>query len=348
VADPPAIADPCTFTVATAPAPGAVAIIQLQGPPAADIAEQLTGKQPDRFARLVRFADIDEGLAFALRRDWVQLMPHGGPRVVQRLTDRLRDLGATPADAIDPLTMYPEARNPLEAHMLAALAHAASPAAIDRLLAQPAIWQKAASAKTVSGTVMADSPLDHLITPPTVVLVGRANVGKSTLTNFVTGRATSITADLPGTTRDWVGGLAMLPTPVGELCVRWFDTPGLRDTHDPIEQRAIQLARPLIESADLLIAVADPQHPRPDETALPRTPDLHVINKADRLTHAPPADAVPTTATTGQGLDDLAAAIAHRLGLRDIPPDHPWPFCQPLRQAVADDDAQAIADLLAT
>jgi len=342
--------DACQYHLTTADAPGAVAIIQIHGRGAAAITERLTGRRPDRRCRLVRFADIDEGLAWALRDDWVQWMPHGGLRVVQKLTERLRDSGARPVDDVAPATIYPEAATPLEAEMLAAIARAASPAAIDRLLAQPAIWKTVpdtVSAETVSGTVILDSPLDHLVDPPTIALVGRANVGKSTLTNFVTGRATSITADLPGTTRDWVGGLAMLATPIGELCVRWLDTPGLRGAADPIERRAIELARPLIKSADLLIAVADFDRSWPHAAALPRRPDLRVINKADRLAAPPPAEVIATVATTGEGIDDLARAVADRLGLLDVPPDQPWAFCPALKDAVVADDIESIRRLAA-
>ena len=322
-------APPCCYQIVTAANPGAVGIIQLHGPGAIDVTEQLTGKRADQRCRLVSFADIDEGILVALRDDWVQLMPHGGPRVMQRLTEGLRELGCTRAEQIDPMQTYPEAADEIEALMLESLARAASPAAIDRLLAQPDIWRAVPDRDAVD--VQATAPLDHLITPPSIVLVGGTNVGKSTLTNFVTGRATSITADLPGTTRDWVGGLAMLPTPIGELCVNWFDTPGIRKSDDPIEQRAIELARQLIETADVLIAVRDHRQDWPDPADLPRRPDLLVINKADlpasqQSTISNQQSAIPTIATTGQGIDALATAIADHLGLLAVPADQPWAF----------------------
>ncbi|QNN21410.1 hypothetical protein HED60_03690 [Planctomycetales bacterium ZRK34] len=377
------------FSIVTAPAPGAIGIIQLHGVSVVTLLRELTGAADFTGARLVDFGEIDQGLAVMLRDDWAQLFPHGGPRVMQRLTQRLIELGAEPVTAPDPREVYPEAGSDLEADMLDALAKAASPAAIDRLLDQPRRWldwfAKAPSpfqgegrgegqnvqppnharrhdhvpgftphpASPLEGRGAVD-PRDHLITPPAVVLVGPANVGKSTLSNLVTGRAMSLTADLPGTTRDWVAGLAELPTPIGELAVRWFDTPGLRQSDDPIEQRAIELAGRVIESADVLIAVADPASGFADSAACPRQPDLFVMNKADLLVPLPPGEVGPAgrvrassnrshvearrrhsaeapspqpspggrgspdihiSALTGQGLEALSAAIADRLGL---------------------------------
>jgi tRNA modification GTPase len=178
--------------------------------------------------------------------------------------------------------------------------------------------------------------------------VGPANVGKSTLSNLVTGRAMSLTADLPGTTRDWVAGLAELPTPIGELAVRWFDTPGLRHSEDPIEQRAIELAARVIESADVLIAVADPASGFSDPATLPRRPDLHVMNKADlvktRNSKLETRNVLHISALTGMGLDELSAAIADRLGLSATSGgDRPWAFCDRLRRLVESADLPALA-----
>jgi tRNA U34 5-carboxymethylaminomethyl modifying GTPase MnmE/TrmE len=146
-------------------------------------------------------------------------------------------------------------------------------------------------------------------------------------------RAASIVADLPGTTRDWVGGLAELPTPLGELAVRWFDTPGLRQSADPIEQRAIELARPLLENADVLIAMTDPFTDWPDATTLPREPDLWVVNKADLIGDGGvggpgPTDSEPIqmVALRRDRLDALARAVFEQLGLASVDPYRPWRF----------------------
>lgn len=354
------------FAMLTADAPGAIGIVQLVGPDAARVVEQLTGQHPTPRARLVRLGEIDDGLIVALRSDWAQIMPHAGPRVIQRLADRLIALGVEPDRELDPVALYPEADSPLEAEMLHTLARAASPAAIDLLLAQPHRWRRAVDR---GDPALFDDPrplldlgrrLNHLIDPPTVALVGRPNVGKSTLTNLVLGRAASVTADLPGTTRDWVAGLAELPTPLGGLVVRWFDTPGLRAGDDPIEQRAIDLARRALEHADVLIALRDPDLDYPDPDALPRRPDLYACNKTDRPDFDPstlPARPAPPTAPgvphplrlsarTGDGLDALGRAVAAALGL-DAPPDLPWPFTPRLRQPLEIRDPNALHRLVA-
>ncbi len=339
------------YQLVTAPAPGAIAIVQVFGDGVAAVIEKLTGVQPTRRAALAQFEDIDEGLVVALHDDWCQLMPHGGPRVVQRLCERLSELGANPVEQVDARTRYPEAASEFEADMLATLAQAASPAACDLLLAQPQRWRDAiASGAIDAAQVLGDSRvLDHLVTPPSVVLVGRANVGKSTLTNLVVGRAASITADLPGTTRDWVAALAELPTPMGELAVRWHDTPGLRRSPDAIEQRAIGLARAVIGGAEVLIAIRDGERDWPSGDDLPRPADLAVWNKVDLkepdegAAHPAKRPLLTTCATDGVGLEPLGAAVAGVLGFDEPPPGPLWAFSDRLKQLTAGADLQGLA-----
>jgi tRNA U34 5-carboxymethylaminomethyl modifying GTPase MnmE/TrmE len=246
------------FSVMTANTPGAVGIIQVYGNGAATCVEQLCGVRPNAHCRLARFGDIDEGMVVGLRDDWCQIMPHGGVRVVQRLCDALEALGAQPGEALDPRATFPEATTELEAEMLSTLARAASPAAIPLLLAQRERWEQVQQVDKRAMAAISEQ-LDRLVNPATVAVVGRANVGKSTLTNLVMGRAASLVADLPGTTRDWVAGMAQIAMPVGEVVVRWCDTPGMRRSDDTIEQRAIELARRVVAEADVLIAMRDVQ-----------------------------------------------------------------------------------------
>ena len=343
----------------TPQAPGAIALLQLQGPEVPRVLADLTGKthMPDGRARLCRFGDLDEGLV-VLRpttrgEPWAQLMPHGGPRVVQRLIDRLAELGCVYDPTPDPRSVYPEAASPIEADLLATIALAASPAAIDLLAAQPGGWRRwVEDAEPVSESMRSRiqeraAVLDRLLMPPTVVVVGPANVGKSTLTNALMGRAVSIVADLPGTTRDWVGGLVELVPEAGvglggtEVAVRWLDTPGLRTSSDGVEQRAIGLARSVIEQADLLIAMRDDGSGWPGPEGLPREPDLWLLNKCDA---APPKDPsisagdhadrpLRLSAQHGHGLRALQQCVLDRLGLSSLDEDGGlWAFSPTLRR----------------
>lgn len=339
--------------LATAPNPGAVAILQLSGPGTEQALREITGRSTWEPARLylADFGGIDRGLAVMLRSGTdglAQLTPHGGPRVVQSLVQALIDSGVTLDIQPDPVTVYPEADSPIQADALAAVASAASPAAIDRLLAQPALWRAAVRSSQGPGPfdrdkVQSDSRiLDRLIMPPTVVVVGRPNVGKSTLTNRLMGRSVSLVADLPGTTRDWVGGLVELGDLTDALAVQWVDTPGLRASDDDIEQRAIGLASHPIAAADVLISMRDPQHDWPDPAGLPREPDIRVMNKADLLDGTSPG-AIALSAVTGQGVDVLQRRVSEVLGLGGLSSDTLWAFSDTLRRWVRG-DSDSLAD----
>jgi tRNA modification GTPase len=318
----------CTAILTTAAQPGPVAIIQLAGD-VVPVLRAVTGVEawPVERLRLVDLAGIDEGLACRVDEQVAQLMPHGGPRVVQTLLAHLEEIGVRleqPA-RLDPGLLYPEAGGPVEAMALAALARAASPMAIDLLLDQPRRWR---TGDPVSPDDRARSTrLDRLLEPPRVVLAGPTNVGKSTLSNALLGRSMSITLDRPGTTRDYTAGRIDL----AGLVVTWHDTPGLRPTDDPIEARAIALSRSLIDRADLLVAMTDAGHEWPD---LPRSPDLRVAGRCD-LGRRADAD-LSVSATTGEGLPELARAVRDSL----VPPDdlaHPgrWIFDDRLQRGLS-------------
>ena len=347
-------ADQPRIVVATASNPGAIGLVQLFGPGAADLLRQLTSVDdwPTQRLRLADFAGIDVGLAVLLRDGWAQLMPHGGPQVMRRLLDRLIDLGAVYEPDPPARQAYPEADSDCEAEMLALLARAASPAAIDLLLAQPKLWRRWVErpAEDANAVIGRSDQLDLLVDPPAVVVVGRPNVGKSTLTNRMLGRAASIVADLPGTTRDWVAGLAELGPPASAVAVRWLDTPGLRESDDPIERRAIDLARLAVEQAEVLIAMRDPQSPWPDADHLPRTPDVWILNKVDD-----PQDdrgrgdrdaPLLTSALHGPGVAELERLVALRLGLADPSPDSLWAFSPTLRTLLTEGDHKSLRDYL--
>lgn len=308
------------FMLATPANPGAIAVIQLSGDVERVLAA-LTGRGgwPPGRLRLVSFDGIDEGLAVRLGPSTAQLMPHGGPRVVQRIMARLVELDAAPERdrPFGARELYPEAEDEVEALALAALARASSPLVIDALLDQPRRWRHDAGPLTADDLARSRS-LDRLVTPPLVVAAGPPNVGKSTLANRLLGRPMSIELDHPGTTRDYTVARMEL----AGLVVDWHDTPGLRRADDAIEHEAIEVASRLLDRADFILALTDAAH---DWADLPRAADLRVATKSD-LGRRPGAD-LAISALTGAGLAELVRSIRDRL----VPPadlDHPgrWLF----------------------
>jgi tRNA modification GTPase len=85
------------------------------------------------------------------------------------------------------------------------------------------------------------------------VIVGRPNVGKSSLLNELAGRSRSIVTEIPGTTRDIIEEYVSIKG----IPVSLFDTAGIRETDDPIEKIGVELAEKAIESADLVIVMID-------------------------------------------------------------------------------------------
>ena len=330
-----------SFTFRTALQPGAIAIVQLGGESADldGILAELTGRTsiPLRVPTLAPFADIDEGLVVRLSDTSVFLMPHGGPRILQRLGEFLGGQGVLPQGDDDPGITFPEASDLVEARMLDVLTRAASPLAIDLLLDQPRRWREQGELPLMQEDLDRSQRLNRLLTPPVVVVAGPPNVGKSTLANALLGRTMSIALDQPGSTRDYTRGTINL----AGLVVHWHDTPGIPgipsrvDTalHSPpldtsIESQAIALAEKLIAQADYLIFLTDPHHSWP---ALPvcSVPHLRVLNKVD----LPGAGAEPVaadlsiSATTGEGISQLVRRIRDDLiSPGDLNHAGPWKF----------------------
>ena len=86
-----------------------------------------------------------------------------------------------------------------------------------------------------------------------VALVGRPNVGKSSLLNALLGERKAIVTDIPGTTRDIVEGELNLEG----MLFHFYDTAGIRSSHDIIEEEGIKKAKEMIDKADLVLYIKD-------------------------------------------------------------------------------------------
>jgi tRNA modification GTPase len=156
----------------------------------------------------------------------------------------------------------------------------------------------------------------------TAAIVGRPNVGKSSLLNALLRTDRAIVTPLPGTTRDVLEETLN----IRGIPVRLLDTAGLRETTDLVEQEGVRRSRAAMEQADLLLVLIDGSVPLTLEDRMPVSPDFDkksvlVINKTDLPTGIVPEDlqalqaavmaktTVWISARTGAGLDDLRDAI---------------------------------------
>jgi small GTP-binding protein len=260
--------------------------------------------------------------------NWADICLHGGAWVIESTLKLAKREGfpiidpalPVPAEAVD------EATDELEREVLEYLPLALTEPAIRMLLHQPVAWRK----KIDPAAMLKDTTLWRLLHPPKIAIVGEPNVGKSTLANRLFGQQRSITADLPGTTRDWVGEMA----DIGGLAATLIDTPGLRETDDPIEHSAIAASGEKIREADLLIVVLDATEPRP--VSLPENSQRKIVlvNKIDRPAgwDFSAVDAIRISAKTGEGCEELCRAIRRRLGITDLDANRPRWWTQRQRE----------------
>lgn len=242
---------------------------------------------------------------------------HGGAWVVRSVLDLARRAGFEVVHSPVPPVPEPavDGETVLEREALAYLPLARTELAARALLAQPVAWGER-TADIDPAQTLADRALHHLLHPPRVAVVGVPNVGKSTLANQLYAQERSITADLPGTTRDWVGEI----TNIDGLAVMLVDTPGLRETADVIEREAIGRGREQIAAAGLVVIVMDPTQALGPQRELLEAylGAIRVVNEYDRPGLWDPSaapGAIRTVATTGQGVDELRTTIRrHFLG----------------------------------
>ena len=89
------------------------------------------------------------------------------------------------------------------------------------------------------------------------VIVGKPNVGKSSLLNILVGEEKAIVTELAGTTRDILEETISL----GEITLNIIDTAGIRDTEDVVEKIGVERARKVVEAADLVVYIVDASIP---------------------------------------------------------------------------------------
>ena len=163
-----------------------------------------------------------------------------------------------------------------------------------------------------------------------VVIIGRPNVGKSSLLNRLLQTERAIVAATPGTTRDVIEDSILLDG----LLVNIADTAGLRCSDNPVEQEGVRRAQQEIQRADIIVLVTDSGKAQQDEAAVLKQhvpsgkKTLIVHNKIDLQGKSPCVSAgdqdpptIDLSAKTGAGINLLKEALINLAGLEDMGED---------------------------
>jgi len=146
-------------------------------------------------------------------------------------------------------------------------------------------------------------------------IVGRPNVGKSSLLNALLKQNRAIVTEIPGTTRDVLEEYLN----VSGIPIRILDTAGIRHTHDTIEQEGVRRSLAAIESADIVLVLLDGSEKLQDEDQrvlkeVEGKNAIAVINKSDLPRKLEVLDRprmqVSLSCRTGDGLDSLKRAVS--------------------------------------
>ena len=151
-------------------------------------------------------------------------------------------------------------------------------------------------------------------------IVGRPNVGKSSLLNRLLQTDRAIVSNIPGTTRDIIeeqmtlDGIPLVLT----------DTAGLRDTEDYVEQIGVKRSRAILEDAELVLVVLDSASPLTDEdrkllAAVKNRPHLVLLNKSDlapalsreEVEALSGGDVLSLSVKDGAGMDQVGIHLRH-------------------------------------
>ena len=352
----------CRAALITPPAPAALAVVQIIGPEARSVIEKIfrprlpsTGSDNQLpsgqliFGSLIDCAygaddeEIIDQVVIACDSDMrtIDINCHGGLRIVQRLLMLLQkhDVEIVSWDELtDAVSIANE--------VALILPRAITQTAVLALTAQHPTGLYAWAEKTIAALRKEPLALStvkkeiqkllltydlarKLLTPATVVLTGPVNTGKSTLANTLTGKAQSLTSDIPGATRDWTAEL----TDINGIPINLIDTAGRRESTDSLEKQSLISADGKIACADLIILVVEADGRENERISyqkhfLPTTAEpLIVVNKCDLPHHRENIkNHLNISALTGNNLDLLRSAIAGRLGFAGFDPLAPLVF----------------------
>ncbi len=283
-----------------------------------------------RFGKISDGPEVIDQVIVAVDHDGggVEINCHGGPRVVQRLLMLLGRQGVKVVSweellggdsiAQEVALVLPKVKTQMATLAIAGQypggLFAWGRGVVDSIEGGATDDMLADIHRDIDGLLLTYPLAEKMITPPTVVLAGPVNAGKSTLANAISGRALSVASDLPGTTRDWTGQLVE----INGLAINLIDTAGRRDSSDALEQRSVVRTDAMICQADLVVLVveANGEEVRQIAEQMDTFPDgiepIIVANKSDKYEAS--SQFISVSGLERLNLDSLYQEIVGKLG----------------------------------
>jgi len=184
------------------------------------------------------------------------------------------------------------------------------------VLPNPAILERIAAVRTPLEQLAATFAYGKIVHEGlTLAIVGRPNVGKSSLFNRLVERERAIVTASPGTTRDLVSETVA----IGGIPIQLVDTAGIRQALDEAESIGIRKSMEALADADLVLVVLDASQPgtAEDKELLRHAegrPNIVVGNKCDLGVAAGQSSIVRASALTSEGIPELRAEILRHIG----------------------------------
>lgn len=189
-------------------------------------------------------------------------------------------------------------------------------------------FEKLNHAKSELSKLMADYDKGKIIKNGVeCVIIGKPNVGKSTIMNLLSRFDRSIVTSVAGTTRDIVEETV----DIGGVTLKLCDTAGIHGSDDLVEKIGIEKALEKIKTAGLVLAVVSAENPIDDEDIslikkAGEAPVIIIVNKTD-INENPQTDGLNAfgevvfcSAKNGEGIDELREKILEKIGLSQIDP----------------------------